>query len=132
MSSLFMLLFACTFGPPTPQRCAAMSEGESRDNCWAEVAVDLFRSQGADAIELIESGVSDQRVQDYIWLTVTREVDPRSDRYCKRISTASIAERCRVFVRRPHLHRAMDPPPNSSGGPPPPGSLPGDAAKGIE
>jgi hypothetical protein len=101
-------VLACGIGAtPTPERCAAMGAGERRDACYAAVAVEMFQSDPASAAERIAADVGQARVRDFIYLTVTREVDPSSKKYCDRIETPAIAERCNIMVHRPHLHRAL-------------------------
>ncbi len=141
---LFALVLACTKSvPTTPEACQAISDTVARDECYAVVLPTLFRADPARGINLTESEVTDQTVKDFIWLTVTREVDPNTNKYCDRIKDQVLAERCRVLVSRPHLHRGlveggrapktpmggappgMAPPP---GGPPPNGTpMPGSA-----
>ncbi len=113
--------------------CDAISAGAKADECYAEYAADVFRTDPERGIKIVEEKITDQRVKDFVWLTVTREVDPGSYKYCDRIEEEALAERCRVLVSRPHLHRELlkggkagDGP--SAGGPPPaggPGGPPG-------
>lgn len=108
MFVLWSVLVACELGgPATPARCAAMGGGSKRDACWATVAVELFQADPRAATARIEAEVEDPQIRDFIWLTITREVDPRTKRYCARIQSPTIAERCNVLVHRPHLHRAL-------------------------
>jgi hypothetical protein len=71
------------------------------------MAPQLFREDPKEAPSIIEEQVGDSLVRDFIWLTVTREVDPGSYKYCERIQESALGERCRVLVSRPHLHRAL-------------------------
>ena len=134
----------CTGGPSGPDDCQAMDAGAARDECWAAHAPELFR-QSADrtqAIATIETQVGDSQVRDFIWLSITREVDPSSFTYCKKIEEQALAERCRVLVSRPHLHRELvgggggdkagpgGPPPGAGPGGPPPGGGPPPRGKG--
>ena len=133
---------ACSTAPSSPADCQAMSAGNERDECWATHAPELFRStpNRAEAMAVIEQQVGDARVRDFIWLSITREVDPSTFDYCKKIEEQALAERCRVLVSRPHLHRELvgntkpgpgGPPPGAGpGGPPPGGGPPGGAPAG--
>lgn len=102
--------------------CEKLSAGAKADECWAEYAPDVFREDPARGIEIVEQKIQDPRVQDFVWLTVTREVDPGSYKYCDRIEEEALAERCRVLVSRPHLHRELI---KGQGGGPPQGGPPG-------
>ncbi|MCB9781057.1 MAG: hypothetical protein H6742_20980 [Alphaproteobacteria bacterium] len=123
-------------GAPTPERCEAMGAGAARDECWATVAPQLFADDPARGEQLVEAQVQDQKVKDFIWLTVTREVDPGSGQYCQKIVEPALKRRCMTLVSRPHLHRALQegggagessPPgaPPAGGGPPPGGQMGG-------
>ena len=116
-----------------PSDCRALSAGAERDECWAQHAAELFRTNRNEGVRVVQEDVSDQTVRDFIWLTVTREVDPSSYQYCDRIKEPALAERCKVLVSRPHLHRellrdreatgpvgAQGGPPPGAGAPPPP------------
>ncbi len=125
-----MALMACSGGGGATSLadCETMAVGTKSDECWAEHAAELFREDAQKGIETVEQKVQDQRVKDFIWLTVTREVDPGSYKYCDRIQEEALAERCRVLVSRPHLHRELlkggeggapgGPPGGPQGGPP--------------
>ncbi|HCH62888.1 MAG: hypothetical protein CL927_16765 [Deltaproteobacteria bacterium] len=133
---------ACSTGPAGPEDCRSMAAGSARDECWATHAPALFRTATSpeEAVAVIEKQVGDAQVRDFIWLTITREVDPSSFTYCKKIDERALAERCRVLVSRPHLHRELvgggggggknhkagpgGPPPGAGPGGPPPGGGP--------
>lgn len=136
-----LLLAACgAVDPKTPEDCAGISDTARRDDCYTVVLPDVFRTDPARGIELTETAVTDPTVRDFIWLTVTRDVDPNTNKYCNRIKDPVLADRCRVLVSRPHLHRDLvdgtgktarspggGPPPGAPppGGPPPGGPPPG-------
>ena len=108
MPVLLFVLLGC--GPThysTVAQCEALKSGAAQDSCWAEVLPPLFRTDRTAADGLTQTRVSDVRVRDYIYLTVTRDVDPGTMRYCEQIHEAAIKERCRVLVSRPHLHREL-------------------------
>ena len=134
-----LLLVACGGGGrwSGPADCEPLT-GATADECWATHAPAVFASDPARGVAIVEHKVSDTHVRDYIWLTVTREVDPSSYQYCDRIVEQALADRCRVIVSRPHLHRELKsvqererrndgvggPPPEGAGGGPPPGKGP--------
>ncbi len=117
---------ACSGPDPSdwsgPEDCRALSDVRWRDECFSQVAVQVFRSDRA-AGEALALEVSDPLVRDYIYLAVTREIDPGSPEYCRLIELVELRARCEMLVRRPHLHRELvgEPPP---GGAPPTGALP--------
>lgn len=127
------LLLACTTKPPTrPEDCEGL-DGAARDECYAVVLPELFRTDPARGIALTESAVTDPTVRDFVWLTVTRDVDPNSNKYCDRIQDSVLAERCRVLVSRPHLHRGLVDgarAPKTPMGGAPPGVTPGPVVPG--
>ncbi len=130
-----LLVLACSGGGGTtyddPAQCEGMAAGAERDECWAATAPALFAKDPVAAEQIIVTQVEDPKVRDFIWLTVTREIDPGSTRWCEKIQEAALAERCKVLVSRPHLHRALQQERGQSpgvGGPPPggpPGGGPG-------
>ena len=102
-------LWGCSEGEPQRfEDCRSMSAGAKRDSCFVEHAVELFQRDQDLGTSTVAYEVSDSDVRDFIWLTVTRDVDPSTDQWCRRIESEAIAERCRVLVRRPHLHRAIE------------------------
>lgn len=108
MIAILLLALGCTPEEFTSvDQCEAMSGGASQDACWAETLPALYRTERARAETLTRERVSDPRVRDYIYLTVTRDVDPGSIRYCEMIEETALKERCRVLVSRPHLHREL-------------------------
>lgn len=118
---------ACGLGATSPEDCPGEPAGEARDNCWLEHATTLFRETDdrSAAIATIQAQVEDPRVRDFIWLSITREVDPSSFVYCKMIEEQALAERCRVLVSRPHLHRELVGGGGAGPGGPPAGRGPG-------
>jgi hypothetical protein len=120
-------------GNATPADCAALPVGPAADACYVETAVPAFRADPVAADAAVQSRVQDAQLRDFIYLTVTREVDPTTPRWCDKMGDRTLKERCMVLVSRPHLHRELlggqgGPPPGGSpppgGGPPPGGSPP--------
>lgn len=109
MSLWTLMLWGCT--QEAPQRfedCRQLSAGKDRDTCFVTHAVELFKRDQDLGTSTVVHEVTDPLVRDFIWLQVTRDVDPTSDQWCQRIESEAIAARCRVLVRRPHLHRAIE------------------------
>ncbi len=133
-AGLVCTLLACGGPAGGPSDCEAMGAGAARDECWSTHAPTLFRatSDPDAAVALISQQVEDQQIRDFIWLTITREVDPSSYRYCRLIEEQALAERCRVLVSRPHLHRELvgGQAGGAGGGPPPGGGPPGGGPPG--
>jgi hypothetical protein len=109
MTWLMLALLGCPDEAPSGVGgCQSMSRGAQRDACYVEHAVELFKQDRDLGTSTVVQEVSDPAIRDFIWLTVTRDVDPTSDQWCRRIESEAIAARCRVLVRRPHLHRAIE------------------------
>lgn len=129
---MLWFLIACSPSEPSvPADCEAVLSSSAKDECYAKVAPEIFRTDPAAGQSLVEEKITDVTVRDFVYLKVTREVDPSTTRYCDRIQDRVLADRCRVLVSRPHLHRGLATPPGGppSGGPapgggPPPGSPP--------
>ncbi len=104
LALLFCLGCSGTTGPPwsEPEDCVELRPGRARDECRATTAPTVFRRDLGQG-EAWVAGIEETLVRDYAWLTVTREVDLRGKRYCDRIETKELAERCRTLVSRPHL-----------------------------
>jgi len=136
--ALLALALACTGTQEWtgPADCEALSAGADRDGCWVRHAPALFKEDATKGVRLVEEQVQDQTVKDFILLPITREVDPTSYKYCDRIVEPAMAERCRVLVSRPHLHRELlrdreaTGPAGAQGGPPPGAGGPNSEGKG--
>ena len=120
-----LVLLGCGAQPTTVDGCIALAEGPDRDECLLTLLPALFKTDPARGIEVTEQYVSDPTTRDFVWLTITRDVDPNSRKYCDRIVDTLLKERCEVLVSRPHLHREL------MGGQPGPGmGLPGGRGPG--
>lgn len=116
MRNLLFLLIACGGARWTSvEDCEGLNSGPRQDECWAATLTELYRTDPARAEQITREKISDPQIRDYVYLTVTREVNPGSFKYCEAISEQALAERCRVLVSRPHLHREL------TGGKPQPG-----------
>ncbi len=124
---MLWFLIACSPVEPTsPSDCEAVLSSSEKDECYAKVAPEVFRTDPVAGQALVEQKIADVTVRDFVYLKVTREVDPSTTRYCERIQDRVLADRCRVLVSRPHLHRGLATPPGGAapgsplpGGPPP-------------
>ncbi len=127
--SLFVLLACGTAPEPTSlDECQALDPSPARDECYATFLPDLFMTDPPAAAELVERSIEDPLVRDFVYLQVTRDIDPAGGRWCERISEGPVAERCKVLARRPHLQRArLGRGPGSA--PPPLKGEPGDPKK---
>jgi hypothetical protein len=103
-----MLALACRPSTPTtPEACASLASDAEQDECYLTVLPSIFKLDPQRAVALTEQSVHDAATKDFIYLTVTRDIDPNSDKYCDRIVDARLKDRCRVLVSRPHLHRDL-------------------------
>ena len=96
-----------------PEDCAALTDVAWRDECFATIAPAIFREDPAAGEAMMEQ-ISDATVRDYVYLALTREVDPSTRKWCVKIVSAPLKGRCEALVRRPHLHRELvgEPPPS--------------------
>lgn len=131
---LFVLLLACS--PKTPQTvadCDGLYSG--KDDCYAKMAPAEFNRDPQAGIDLVEKKIQDPTIRDFVYLTVTREIDPSTSKYCDRMKDEVLANRCKVLVSRPHLHRGLSgkdvAPPGGSGAVPPSGGPPGAPPPGA-
>lgn len=114
---LLLLLGACaTPTPSTPEGCATLGDPAARDECVLALLPAVFRADPARGVQLTTTGISDPTTRDFAWLTITRDVDPHSGKYCARIADPLLKERCNVLVARPHLHRESGPPASPGAG----------------
>jgi hypothetical protein len=115
----FLIMLACTSQSwKNAEDCAQLPMGIDKDNCWSVHLVELFAEDSQQGFSIIENEVSSVKVQDYLWLEMTREVDPTTMTYCKKIIDKALMERCRMLVSRPHLHRDILRGKENSGGVP--------------
>ena len=106
MWMIFFVLLCCGGTSwSSAEDCRNLPKGDNKDNCWSVHLVDFFQQDRREGMRIIREDISSSRVQDFLWLEVTREIDPTTIKYCKEIKASAVAERCRVLVSRPHLHR---------------------------
>ena len=84
-----------------------MEAGTERDACLQEKIVESFREDPERAEQIISEQDNAEGLRDFMWYLITREVDPNSNRFCEKIESPALGERCRAIVARPHLHRDL-------------------------
>ncbi len=105
-SSLFLPFLACTQTTwSTAEDCYALSKGEARDDCFSHHVITLLQNNAQKTEQDVATLIHDPLVRDYIWLKVTREYNPVSQKYCQKIQDKTLKERCVTLVRRPHLYK---------------------------
>jgi hypothetical protein len=115
----FFVLFGCNRSSwSNADDCMGLEMGVEKDNCWSVYIFQVFESDPQKGIEIVQKEISEEKVKDFLWLEITREVDPTTMTYCKQIKNKSIFERCKLLVSRPHLHRDTLRKNNNSGGVP--------------
>ena len=117
----FFVLLACQQHPSWSNSadCQQLDKGIQKDNCWSVHLLEVFSNNPQEGMQIIQNDVSEQKVKDFLWLEMTREVDPTTMTYCKQIQDKSLLDRCRVLVSRPHLHRDTLRKKENAGGVPP-------------
>jgi len=103
----FSFLFACSPKWSSVADCEKETEVTLADSCYGEVLPDLFKTDPDGADQLVQAKIQDPMVRDFVYLTVTREIEPSTYRWCDRMEESVLIERCRVIVGRPHLHEAL-------------------------
>lgn len=105
----FMLGWGCSGTTQTAWQsiddCTSLQKGQIRDDCYGQFLVDVFKQDANRGRQIIQQEISDPNVKDFLYLEVTRKVDPTTTRYCQLIQSATLAKRCTTLVSRPHLHR---------------------------
>lgn len=89
----------------TQEDCQLLPMGSDKDDCWGQFIVEIFQQDSQKGMKIIQQEVSDPNVQDFLWLEITRKVDPTTTRYCQLILSQTLKKRCQTLVSRPHLHR---------------------------
>lgn len=104
-----LLLTACQSssgkGWTTQEDCAALTSGDSKDDCYGHFIVDIFKEDSQRGMKIMNEEISNESVRDYLWLEITRKVDPTTTKFCQLIKTETLKKRCQTLVSRPHLHR---------------------------
>ena len=103
------LTVACQSTPDkgwsTKEDCAALPAGNIKDDCFGHFIVDIFKSDSKQGMEIMQQEISNDSVRDYLWLELTRKVDPTTTKFCQLIQSQTLMKRCQTLVSRPHLHR---------------------------
>ena len=92
-------------GWSTQEDCASLPAGNVKDDCYGHFIVDIFKSDAKRGMEIMQQEISNDNVRDYLWLEVTRKVDPTTTKFCQMIQSQTLLKRCQTLVSRPHLHR---------------------------
>ena len=104
-----VLFMACQTTPDkgwsTQEDCASLPKGNSKDDCYGHFIVNIFKSDEKLGMEIMQQEISSDNVRDYLWLEVTRKVDPTTTKFCQLIKSQTLLKRCQTLVSRPHLHR---------------------------
>ena len=105
-SSLFLPFLACTQTTwSSAEDCYTLSKGETRDDCFSHHVITMLQNNAQKTEQDVATLIHDPLVRDYIWLKVTREYNPASQKYCQKIQDKTLKERCTTLVRRPHLYK---------------------------
>lgn len=109
MILFFLTAFGCSNQSEWtgPEDCETLEMGETKDQCWSVHLMELFRTDPETAQNIAENQIQDSRIRDFVYLGVTREIDPSTTRWCNKMEDSSMIERCKVLVSRPHLHREI-------------------------
>lgn len=105
----FLMFVSCKSTPDqawsTQEDCAKLATGDVKDDCYGHFIVDIFKSDAKRGMEIMQQEISNDNVRDYLWLEVTRKVDPTTTKFCQLIQSQTLMKRCQTLVSRPHLHR---------------------------
>ena len=106
---VILLTVACQSTPDvawnTQEDCSALPPGNTKDDCFGQFIVDIFKSDSKRGMEIMQQEISNDSVRDYLWLEITRKVDPTTTKFCQLIQSQTLLKRCATLVSRPHLHR---------------------------
>ena len=106
MSLLFMACQSTTKKEwSTQEDCATLPAGDIKDDCYGHFIVDIFKSDSKRGMVIMQQEISNDSVRDYLWLEITRKVDPTTTKFCQLIQSQTLLKRCQTLVSRPHLHR---------------------------
>ena len=107
--AIVISIFACQSTPDkgwvTQEDCADLPSGDVKDDCFGHFIVDIFKSDAKRGMEIMQQEISNDSVRDYLWLEITRKVDPTTTKFCQLIQSKTLLKRCQTLVSRPHLHR---------------------------
>ena len=89
----------------TVEDCSALELGDVKDDCWGHFIVEVYKEDAKRGMEIMQQEISNDGVRDYLWLEITRKVDPTTTKFCQMIQSKTLLKRCQTLVSRPHLHR---------------------------
>lgn len=115
---LLLALLACgdPVAPTELSDCEDLWGGIRRDECYAIVLSAMFAQDAQRADALAQERIQDPLVRDFLYLEVAQEIDPGGGRWCTRMETPTVRQRCEVLISRPHLQRDLMLPPPPAGG----------------
>lgn len=105
MFSMFGCQSSSDKGWSTAEDCATLESGDVKDDCWGHFIVDIYKADPKRGMDIMQQEISNSDVRDYLWLEITRKVDPTTTKFCQQIVSKTLAKRCQTLVSRPHLHR---------------------------
>tara|TARA_B110000305_G_C18918441_1_gene393950 strand:- start:102 stop:506 length:405 start_codon:yes stop_codon:yes gene_type:complete len=89
----------------TVEDCSVLELGDVKDDCWGHFIVEVYKKDAKRGMEIMQQEISNDSVRDYLWLEITRKVDPTTTKFCQMIQSKTLLKRCQTLVSRPHLHR---------------------------
>lgn len=106
---LTIVLSGCTASSTkawiTEEDCSGLEMGDVKDDCWGHFIVEVYKKDPKRGMEIMQQEISNDSVRDYLWLQITRKVDPTTTKFCQMIQSKTLLKRCQTLVSRPHLHR---------------------------
>ena len=70
--------------------CASLPIGNVKDDCYGHFIVDIFKSDPKSGMKIMQQEISNDDVRDYLWLEVTRKVDPTTTKFCQLIKSQTL------------------------------------------
>ena len=103
---LMWILLACWADTwSSADDCEGLSKGPNKDQCWSVHLIEVFKEDLETGDRIAQAQITDSRIRDFIYLSVTREIDPSTTKWCDKMVDTAMKSRCQVLVSRPHLHR---------------------------
>ena len=107
--AVMVLTLGCQSTPDkswsTQKDCASLPAGDVKDDCYGHFIVEIFKADSNRGMDIMQQEISSDSVRDYLWLELTRKVDPTTTKFCQLIQSQTLMKRCQTLVSRPHLHR---------------------------
>ena len=103
---LLWILLACQSQTwSSAEDCEKLPMGPNKDQCWSVHLMEIFKDDLETGDRIAQAQIQDSRIRDFIYLSVTRELEPSTTKWCDKMTEVAMKERCQVLVSRPHLHR---------------------------